>query len=74
MKINNSVVNCNFTLGTQVALKTLVSVIPFLLFFFDGAIGGQDPLPPPPPLRTPLMHGLLHLGLGISLIHSLKEK
>jgi len=52
MKINNSVVNCNFTLGTQVALKTLVSVIPFLLFFFDGAIGGQDPLPPPSAYAT----------------------
>jgi len=53
MKINNSVDNCNFILSIQVALKTLVSVIPFLLIFFAGAIGGKTP---GPPLRTPLQH------------------
>jgi len=45
MKINNSVDNCNFILSIQVALKTLVSVIPFLLIFFAGAIGAR-PLAP----------------------------
>jgi len=54
MNINNSVDSCNFILGIQVALKTLVSVVPFLLIFFDGAIGGQAPLPPP--LRTSLLN------------------
>ena len=45
MKINNSVENCNFRpiLSIQVALKTLVTVVQFLLIFFDGAIGAKTP-------------------------------
>ena len=53
-KKNNSVDNCNFILGTQVALKTLTCVCSTIpINFFDRAIGG--PRPPWPLLRTPLV-------------------
>ena len=54
VNINNSVNDCNFILGLQVALKTFVSVVPFLLIFFDGAIGGGA-RPPAPHLHMPLL-------------------
>jgi len=43
MKINNSVDNCNFIFGIQVALKTPVSVVPFLSIFPTEPLGGKTP-------------------------------
>jgi len=43
MKINNSVDNCNYFRYSGRSEDTCVySTIPII--FFDGAIGGQDPL------------------------------
>ena len=65
VNINNSVNDCNFILGLQVALKTFVSVVPFLLIFFDGAIGGGA-RPPAPHLHMPLL--VYHYKLTLHLL------
>jgi len=65
MKINNGVDNCNFILGIQVALKTFVSVVPFLLIFFRRSHWGKTPWPP---LRTPLFESLATVSYSHSIV------